>query len=515
MFRTYIKVIISFVLLPLLSFPYNSWANKVKQGTVVFSSAFSAKGRVGWSKIKSAHWVPNNFSNDTCLLINGTGMIDTAIDLSPYRGMKLLFRCRVKAENVTQPSVPSYGIKFMLHYKSGGREHWQGEDNIYGTFDRKELAFSMVIPNDIVQSVIALGLYDCSGKAWFDSLAITVIGVPLPSKPYHPHRAIHSSTRFRGVMYPMRTNEEPMKTLSKEWSANLVRLEICMNHAEAISIDADITKYNQWFNKQLHKLDSILVLCHKYRVKAILRIDVPGGYKNGIARLFYNKDCNDYFISIWQQIAKKYTGNKNIFGYDLINEPIQDYHLLETTDYYQTQLKAAKAIRNFDKKTPIIFEVDGGDAPPGFAFLTPLPMSNIIYEVHMYRPHTFTHQGVHNTVSGIIYPGIIDGKYYDKAELKKILQPVRDFQLAYHVPIFVGEFSAARWAPGAAKYLDDCISIFEEYGWDWTYHAFREWDGWDVECENGTSKIDHAKRATQNTDRKTVLLKWLAKNKKK
>jgi hypothetical protein len=45
----------------------------------------------------------------------------------------------------------------------------------------------------------------------------------------------------------------------------------------------------------------------------------------------------------------------------------------------------------------------------------------------------------------------------------------------------VGEFSACIYAPGAGQYLRDCISIFEEYGWDWSYHSFREALWWNVE----------------------------------
>jgi hypothetical protein len=26
--------------------------------------------------------------------------------------------------------------------------------------------------------------------------------------------------------------------------------------------------------------------------------------------------------------------------------------------------------------------------------------------------------------------------------------------------------------------MRDAIELFEEAGWDWTYHAFREWQGW-------------------------------------
>ena len=62
--------------------------------------------------------------------------------------------------------------------------------------------------------------------------------------------------------------------------------------------------------------------------------------------------------------------------------------------------------------------------------------------------------------------------------------------------MYLGEFSAIRWAPGdsAYNYLQDLIDIFEEHGWDWAYHAFREWDGWSV--EHGPDPKDHARAKT-------------------
>ncbi len=69
--------------------------------------------------------------------------------------------------------------------------------------------------------------------------------------------------------------------------------------------------------------------------------------------------------------------------------------------------------------------------------------------------------------------------------------------------IYVGEFSAIAWAPGADAYLRDCISLFEEYGWDWTYHAFREWAGWSVEHEG---EDDTSLRPSADNPRKRTLL---------
>jgi hypothetical protein len=66
------------------------------------------------------------------------------------------------------------------------------------------------------------------------------------------------------------------------------------------------------------------------------------------------------------------------------------------------------------------------------------------------------------------------------------------------VHIYIGEFSAIRWAPegSAARYLSDLIEIFEAHGWDWSYHAFREWSGWTVEHRDDRNDTQPATAST-------------------
>ena len=145
-------------------------------------------------------------------------------------------------------------------------------------------------------------------------------------------------------------------------------------------------------------------------------------------------------------------------------------------------------------------------------------MKDVIYQVHMYQPGSFTHQRVNNPFGekganrAITYPGKIDNREYDREMLRKTLAPVRAFQQKHGARIYVGEFSAVTWAPGAAEYLRDCISLFEEYGWDWTYHAFRESPIWDLE-KAGTSRADI--RPVPDNDRKQAVLEGLKNNLKK
>jgi hypothetical protein len=86
---------------------------------------------------------------------------------------------------------------------------------------------------------------------------------------------------------------------------------------------------------------------------------------------------------------------------------------------------------------------------------------------------------------------------------------VQDFAARNNVSIYVGEFSVARWVPGADRYLSDVISVLEEHHWDWSYHAFRDWQGWSLEV--GDDKSIKAPSPTP-TARLLVLKAAFAKN---
>ena len=98
-----------------------------------------------------------------------------------------------------------------------------------------------------------------------------------------------------------------------------------------------------------------------------------------------------------------------------------------------------------------------------------------------------------------------------KEQIKESLQDVRKFANDYGVSIYIGEFGSIRWAPenSTYRYLKDLIEILEEEGWDWAYHAFREWNGWSV--EHSTDKNDNS-RVSKPTDRELLLRYWFAKN---
>ena len=107
------------------------------------------------------------------------------------------------------------------------------------------------------------------------------------------------------------------------------------------------------------------------------------------------------------------------------------------------------------------------------------------------------------------YPGKFLGANWDFESLKARLRPVREFQRRHQAKIYVGEFSARACAPGAERYLEDSIRAFEEAGWDWTYHAFREAKIWSLEYAGPT---DDTLVPSNDNPRKRILLNAFRRN---
>ena len=498
-----------------------------EQGAVVQKLNFETAAERGkWSSAPGTQWVQEAPGGKWCLAIEVAGknpggkMVSMPVNLAPWRGMVLNFQCQAKAEGVAKPAQPYNGIKFMLHFKAPSGERWTNQNNLFGTFDWKPVGFSFAIPEDADAGELCLGLQDSFGKSWFGEIIVTVQRPRPPARPApdpNPPPAYkgHDQSRLRGVMSPNVFREEDIRTLGTEWKANLIRWQITRNWGQA-GTERDLDEYDRWIDSRLDDLDKALTSCQKHGIKVVIDLHSPPGGRDASSdmAMFYEKKYQDHFVKTWEKIARRFKGNPALWGFDLVNEPVCSKPTAAGMDSLATQIRAAQAVRAIDPKTTIIIESENWDSPEAFAWLTPVKVPNVVYQVHMYVPHAYTHQGVNGPLAPIAYPGIIGGQNYDQAALRKVLAPVREFQRAYNVHIYVGEFSAIRWAPGAEKYLADCISIFEEYGWDWSYHAYREWPGWSVEHENLPADRDVHKAATVDTDRKKVLLGWFEKNEK-
>jgi hypothetical protein len=429
-------------------------------------------------------------------------------------GKTLTMSARVRADGVTEKPNHWNGIKVMLILEIGeGRQYPQLPFET-GTFDWTHSERMMRIPGDVTGATLILGLEEVGGRVWFDDVTIRVGRPDRGGRRSEVMFKGHDLPRLRGVMHGPATNEENIRVLAEEWGANLVRLQINwtpMRPAEEWARDLDAL--DEWLEGILPEVDNSLDLCEKYRLMVVLDFHTPPGgrIEGGVCPLFTEPDAQDKLVEIWQRLARRYKDRKCIYAYDLLNEPVEPAPGPGVVTWPELFTRVTEAIREIDPGKAVVFEPGPWGGCAGFDSIGALDLDNVIYSFHMYQPHQFTHQGVHGSETGVSYPGEISGMRWDKERLREAMRPAIDFQEEFNVQIYVGEFSAIRWAPGdsAYEYLRDCIDLFEEYGWDWSYHAYREWPGWSV--EHGPDPDDWSPTA-EPTKGKTLLLDWFAKN---
>ncbi len=494
----------------------------LRKGDVVYQADFEGSNTLsGWSgaaALEPGYASAQGVALETKADAPGA-VLARQLPAEAVRGCRIRASVMVKARQVSPKPNPWNGVKFMLVAESPAGKSYPQATVDTGTFDWRRAAFTAQVPADTTSLTLVLGLEQVSGKVWFDDLKLTVAKAPLTVQPgpvAGPVFKGHSLPRLRGAMVSPDIDAESLRVLGQEWKANLIRFQLIRSGRAGQPAMAD--PYDAWLEGELKRLDAILPLCEKYGLFVVVDLHSPpggkptvGGYFGSDSGLFNDRRVQDKFVEVWRRIATRCKDAKAIWGYDLANEPVEDEAEDGCDDWQALAERAARAVRAIDPERAIIVEPSQWGSPEGLTDMVPIGVSNVVYSVHMYLPHAFTHQGVFGSGPAYRYPGVIEGKQWDKAQLEKALQPAIAFQNRYHVHIYIGEFSAIRWAPdnSAARYLSDVIDIFEEHGWDWSYHAFREWSGWSV--EHGSDRQD-TRPADSPTARQRLLRDWFARN---
>ena len=421
------------------------------------------------------------------------------IDLSDWVHCRLEAEVKCRGTRVVRDPRPARGVKLSLHYtdsQDGDRRYPAASAPEEGDFGWTNLqlavSFGEVPVAASPKPQLVLGLQQTSGRLEFDLSSFRFRKAP----PLFPQRdndyqvkypaAVAARGRMRGVMGRgvCRNTEQDIEDL-KNYGANLIRLQMNGFASRKRKRAVTLADWNEWLECNLVHAEQVLGWLEKRDMQMVLDLHNPplGGYGRS-GDVFYVQEYADRFVEAWREIAKRFKGRKGIYGYDLMNEPSQSCRALPDCDYWNLQRRAAEAIRAVDPDVTIIFAANEASGPQAFAYLAALEMDNVIYQVHMYKPGGFTHQGANGAprpAPGTERPYPDPARGVDKEKLRTWLKPVVEFQRRHNARIYVGEFSACIYAPGAGQYLRDCISLFEEYGWDWTYHSFREALWWNVE----------------------------------
>ncbi len=442
------------------------------------------------------------------------------LPIDQLRNCFLYISADVKAQDVSSKPQSWNGIKLMAHITIGDRSDWLQPEIPVGTFDWQRFSTRIFIPADATRGELIIGLERVAGTVWFDNLTVTFARRPIQVAAAPADRPIfkgHDLPRLRGAMVSPKMREEDLAVLADQWGANLIRWQLIRSNVA--NSETDFAAYDKWLDALLTRTDSVLQWAKNHRVKVVLDLHSPpggksshGGYMAAMGAIFTDPAAQQHFVAVWRKMAARYKGNTTIWGFDLVNEPVDDGTSESCQDWQELALTAGKAIREIDPDRILIVEPPRWGGPGGWEGFAPIPLDRVVYSFHMYVPSRFTHQRVFDkSQTPVSYPGTIDGATWNRQALIKAMQPAIDFANRYRVHMYVGEFSAIRWAPGAQNYLADVTSILEEQGWDWSYHAFREWTGWSLEY--GTDEADEKPSPTP-TARFNVIEALLKQNQK-
>lgn len=187
-------------------------------------------------------------------------------------------------------------------------------------------------------------------------------------------------------------------------------------------------------------------------------------------------------IDYVEQMAKEFASRGDeLIAFEVLSEPLVDVNKrpILPKEWPDLMTKIVSTIRKHSRKWIVVTPGPGG-FPRGYSNFLPLKDLHIVYGAHMYEPHSYSLQGIgENRPVGPIYPGRIGWNYWDKGAIEKIFKPLRDFQQKHQVPVWIGEFSAIRWAKGSEQYLLDIISLSNSYSWGWAYFNIGGFHGWD------------------------------------
>lgn len=324
--------------------------------------------------------------------------------------------------------------------------------------------------------------------------------------------------RLRGVNSTLGQQTEENINQLADWGVNCLRLNYGYElygvpkepgaKAPKPSKEDPLAIYQQ----TLAKLDDILKWCEARKIKVVI---APSGVPGRTLDVFWDKvdgaDQRNFIPELWKAFAIRYKGNPTIIAYDVFNEP--SFKSGKEDGWRKDTLpKIVSAIREVNKTIPLIIEPGPWGGPGGYTNFEPVDDSYCLYSAHVYGPHDYTHQGVKEakaTRGKYKYPGMIPffgkpAEFWDVKKLRDYIQPVIDFQKKYKVRVFIGEFGCIRWAPGAAQYLKDNISLYEELGWDWCFHSIGDWNGWNPTFD-ADEPVSNKVLGGKQTDRLTVL----------
>jgi aryl-phospho-beta-D-glucosidase BglC (GH1 family) len=237
------------------------------------------------------------------------------------------------------------------------------------------------------------------------------------------------------------------------WGFNSVRLPMHYNLFTLPVQQEPVKGKNTWLKKGFELTDSLLAWCTANKIYLFLDLHAaPGGQGNDNAisdrdtllpSLWQSEMNQQKTVALWERLARRYSNEQWIGGYDLVNEPNWGFKNVADKNGCAEEGNAplltlfktiTAAIRRVDKNHLVIIE--GNCWGNNYNGMLPLFDDNMAISFHKYWNYT------------------------DQNSIQKFI----DYREKYNIPVWMGESGE-----NSNSWFTDAISLLEKnnIGWAW------------------------------------------------
>lgn len=216
---------------------------------------------------------------------------------------------------------------------------------------------------------------------------------------------------------------------------------------------------------QLKEMKRVVAFCESRGIKVILGMHNFGRYRVNSRDMVIGTPyvTRADYCDVWIRLAKEFKGYKNIYGFDIMNEP----HNMGPYSWSETAQQAILAIRTVDARNTIIIAGENYSNPDTWVKYNDAlrnlkdPSGKLIFDAHCYFDRDFT------------------GKYLLPYELNQVdeyvgvrrIKPFVDWLQKNNLKGIVGEFGVPGNDPRWLKTLDVFMRYISDLGMNGCYWA--------------------------------------------
>lgn len=240
--------------------------------------------------------------------------------------------------------------------------------------------------------------------------------------------------------------EEDIKFIATE-GFNSVRLPLNARHMYSV-IDGQVCLRED----TISRVDRLIEWCRRYEIYVILDMHgAPGGQtgqniddsEDDTPRLFIEEQKQLELIELWKLLAKRYSNEKAVAGYDLLNEPLPNWFNEYNDQVLPLYRKLIDEIRKIDENHMIILE--GVHWATDFSIFDEFSVeearNNIMLQFH---------------------------KYWSNPD-KESMQHLLNLQDKFNIPLFMGEGGENNCA-----WYTMMFPLYEKLNISWSFWSYKK-----------------------------------------